>query len=47
VNTTIPDDLAWRLFTKGAAQDEIERRVVIDGDKRLGAVVFHALAIVG
>jgi uncharacterized protein (TIGR03083 family) len=45
--SVIPDDLAWRLFTKGAPRDEAQKRVEIRGDRRLGAVIFHALAIVG
>jgi uncharacterized protein (TIGR03083 family) len=43
----IPDDLAWRLFTKGATRAEARARVVIHGESRLGAVVLDALAIVG
>ena len=45
--TTIPPDLAWRLFTKAAPKDEVRERVRIDGDARLGAVVLDAVAIVG
>ena len=43
----LPDDLAWRLFTKGASPDETRARVGIRGDRRLGQVIFNALAIVG
>jgi hypothetical protein len=45
--STIPDDLAWRLFTKGASLAETTARVDIRGDARLGRVIFDALAIVG
>jgi uncharacterized protein (TIGR03083 family) len=42
----VPDDLAWRLFTKGASRDEARARVEIRGNERLGSVIFCALAIV-
>ena len=43
---TVPDDLAWRLFTKGVSRAEARARVSIHGDERLGSVVLSALAIV-
>jgi uncharacterized protein (TIGR03083 family) len=43
----VPDDLAWRLFTRGATREEALARVEIHGDERLGAVILNALAIVG
>jgi uncharacterized protein (TIGR03083 family) len=46
-HVTIPDDLAWRLLTKGASEAEARARVTIAGDTRLGAVMFNVLAIVG
>jgi uncharacterized protein (TIGR03083 family) len=42
----VPDDLAWRLFTKGASREEARARVEILGDERLASVIFSALAIV-
>lgn len=44
---TIPEAIAWRLFTKGIARDEAARHVVIAGDKALGTPILDAVAIVG
>jgi uncharacterized protein (TIGR03083 family) len=44
---SIPQDIAWRLFTKGVSRSEAERVVRIDGDPRLAAPVLRAVAIVG
>ena len=43
----IPEDLAWRLFTKGLPADQARERITLHGDTRLASVVCHALAIVG
>lgn len=45
--TTIPHEIAWRVFTKGLERSEVERRCQIDGDRALGAVVLGMTAIVG
>jgi uncharacterized protein (TIGR03083 family) len=44
---TIPESIAWRIFTKGLSREAAARQVVIDGDHALGAVVLDAVAIVG
>lgn len=44
---TIPEAIAWRLFTKGLQRPEAERRIRIDGDRGLGEHVLGAVAIVG
>jgi hypothetical protein len=44
---SIPQDIAWRLFTKGLSRIEAERLVAVDGDRRLGSPVLGAIAIVG
>jgi hypothetical protein len=45
--TSLPGDIAWRVFTKGITRDEARSRISIEGDERLGLVVLRALAIVG
>jgi uncharacterized protein (TIGR03083 family) len=45
--TTLPGDIAWRVFTKGISTGEARSRINIEGDARLGMVVLGALAIVG
>jgi uncharacterized protein (TIGR03083 family) len=44
---TIPEELAWRLFTKGISRDEALARVEIAGDRGLGEKVLQLTAIVG
>jgi uncharacterized protein (TIGR03083 family) len=44
--TAIPQDLAWRIFTKGLTPSEARPHVVISGDERLGAAVLDMIAIV-
>jgi uncharacterized protein (TIGR03083 family) len=46
-HVTIPADIAWRLFTKGASADEIARTCQISGDVNLAAAVLRSRAIVG
>ncbi len=43
---TIPQDLAWRLFTKGIDRDTASSQVEIQGDRRLGEKILHLTAIV-
>jgi uncharacterized protein (TIGR03083 family) len=44
---SIPQDLAWLLFTKGADRDHVRERIAIDGNQELGANVLGLTAIVG
>jgi uncharacterized protein (TIGR03083 family) len=44
---TLPEAIAWRLFTKGIARDDAARQVAIDGDAALGTPILDAVAIVG
>ncbi len=44
---TIPNEVAWRLFTKALTRAEAERAVTVDGDPALGGHVLRAVAIVG
>ena len=43
----IPQDLAWRLFTKGIDPESARASVEIEGDKELGERVLHLTSIVG
>jgi uncharacterized protein (TIGR03083 family) len=43
----IPQDLAWRLFTKGIDRTEALLHSSLEGDRALGERVFHLTAIVG
>lgn len=45
--TRIPQDIAWRLFTRGISRGEAEPRLDIEGDPTAGRAVLAALAIVG
>jgi uncharacterized protein (TIGR03083 family) len=44
---TIPQDLAWRLFTKGLDPESARAQVEIEGDRNLGERILHLTAIVG
>jgi uncharacterized protein (TIGR03083 family) len=44
---TIPQTLAWRLFTKGIDRDVARAQIMIDGDPRLGEKIIHLTAVVG
>jgi hypothetical protein len=44
---TIPQELAWRLFTKGLDPDLARAKVAIEGDQILGAKILNLTTIVG
>ena len=44
---TIPQDIAWRIFTKGIARENAREHVRVTGDAALGNHVLDMLAIVG
>jgi uncharacterized protein (TIGR03083 family) len=43
----IPQDLAWRVFTKGIDRTEALAHSTLEGDRSLGERVLHLTAIVG
>ena len=45
-SVTIPQDIAWRIFTKGIARDAARERVSLSGAAALGNHVLEMLAIV-
>ena len=45
--TTIPQEIAWRIFTKGIDREAAAARVSITGDRDLGAHVLGMVSIVG
>jgi uncharacterized protein (TIGR03083 family) len=44
---TIPQDLAWRLFTKGMDRESARAQVRIEGDRELGERILLLTAVVG
>jgi uncharacterized protein (TIGR03083 family) len=44
---SVPEALAWRLFTKGLTRTEADTAIHAEGDRRLGLAVLDAVAIVG
>lgn len=46
-SVSIPQDIAWRIFTKGIARDDAREQVRVTGDAALGNHVLSMLAIVG
>jgi uncharacterized protein (TIGR03083 family) len=44
---TIPQELAWRLFTKGISPDAAREAIRIEGNQALGGNILQLTAIVG
>ncbi len=44
---TVPQELAWRLFTKGIDRSSARAQLEIDGDRDLGEKILDLTAIVG
>ena len=44
---TIPQEIAWRIFTKGIDRKAAEAQVTITGDRDLGSHVLSLVAIIG
>jgi hypothetical protein len=44
---SMPQDIAWRLFTRGIARDDAREHVRVTGDAALGGHILSVLAIVG
>lgn len=46
-NTSIPQEIAWRIFTKGISREEARAKVELSGDLELGSHILGMTAIVG
>jgi hypothetical protein len=44
---SIPQELAWRVFTKGIDRDSARSQIQVNGDRELGDKVLQLTAIVG
>ena len=45
--TTIPQEIAWRIFTKGIATEEARTQVHVTGDETVGLHILTMISIVG
>lgn len=45
--TTIPQDIAWRIFTRGIDRHSAEAQVTVTGDRDLGSHALSLVAIIG
>ena len=45
--TTIPEEIAWRIFTKGIDRPSAEAQVTVRGNRDLGLHVLSTVAIIG
>jgi uncharacterized protein (TIGR03083 family) len=45
--TTMSQEIAWRVFTKGIDPGEAERLTLVEGDERIGRAVLRMVSIVG
>ncbi len=46
-SVSIPEDIAWRIFTKGMSRDDARARISLRGDERVSAAVLEMVTIVG
>jgi hypothetical protein len=46
-HTTIPQEIAWRIFTKAMDWEAAKAQVTVTGDQELGLHVLTMLSIVG
>ena len=46
-HTVIPQEIAWRVFTKGISRDEAKAQVSVTGDLDLGLHVLDMVSIIG
>jgi hypothetical protein len=44
---TIPQEIAWRIFTKGISFDEARAQVQVTGDDVVGIQILKMISIVG
>ena len=44
---TIPQEMAWRVFTKGIARESARTQIQIEGDSKLAGGILELTAIVG
>ena len=44
--TTIPQEVAWRIFTKGIGRESALGRIKVTGDTKLGQHVLAMISIV-
>ena len=45
--TTIPQEIAWRIFTKGIAFEDARAQVQVGGDETVGLQILKMVSIVG
>jgi uncharacterized protein (TIGR03083 family) len=45
--TTIPQEIAWRIFTKGIAPEEAKSQAHVTGDEAVGLHILKMISIVG
>jgi hypothetical protein len=45
--TTIPQEIAWRIFTKGIVAEEARTQVQVTGDEEVGLHILKMISIVG
>lgn len=44
---TIPQEIAWRVFTKGIDRSSAERQSIVEGEADIGNYIFSMISIVG
>ena len=46
-HVTIPQQIAWRVFTKGLDRESARAQIQVEGDRDLGETALQLTAIVG
>lgn len=41
----IPQEIAWRVFTKGIDKEEAKKQITINGNEELGSVILNMLSV--
>jgi hypothetical protein len=45
--TTIPQEIAWRVFTKGIGYDDAKAQTIVAGDEAVASHILKMISIVG
>ncbi|MBI3404298.1 MAG: maleylpyruvate isomerase N-terminal domain-containing protein [Acidobacteria bacterium] len=45
--TTIPQEIAWRIFTKGIDRESARAQITVRGDPKIGLHILNMIAIIG
>jgi uncharacterized protein (TIGR03083 family) len=47
VDVVVPQEMAWRMFTKGVDPETARTAALVRGDARLASPIFHTVSVIG